>query len=77
MRKSEGKKYGYIIIPVVIPDFVDVDLALSASDKFSTVWKVIRALKAHDERLDAIVNKIELNRKRLESIESCTIGDED
>ncbi len=77
MRKSEGKECGYIIIPVVIPDFVDIDLALSTSDKFSTVWKVIRALKAHDERIDAIVNKIELNRRRPESIESCTIGDDE
>ncbi len=77
MRKSEGKKYGYIIIPVVIPDFVDVDLALSTSDKFKTVWKVIRALKAHDERLDAIVNKIELNRGRPNSIGICTIGDDE
>lgn len=68
MRMAKGKKEGYIIIPVVIPDFVDIDQALYNSDTFGTVWKVIRALKAHDDRLDATINKIGLNRRKPQNI---------
>jgi predicted helicase len=33
MRKSQGKKYGYIIIPVVVPADVEPDKALDENDK--------------------------------------------
>ncbi|MBR1735286.1 MAG: DEAD/DEAH box helicase [Alphaproteobacteria bacterium] len=75
MRMAPGKKYGYIIIPVVIPDFVDIDEAL-ASSEFDTVWRVIRALKSHDERLDATINKIQLNNKRPQNLIVATLGEE-
>ena len=55
MRKAPGKEYGYIIIPVVIPLGADPDTVLS-SGAFEVVWQVVRALRSHDERLDAIIN---------------------
>ncbi|PLS23794.1 DEAD/DEAH box helicase [Bifidobacterium imperatoris] len=55
MRKAPGKEYGYIIIPVVIPLGADPDAILS-SGAYETVWQVVRALRSHDERLDAIIN---------------------
>ncbi|KFI98812.1 type ISP restriction/modification enzyme [Bifidobacterium stellenboschense] len=55
MRKSPGKEYGYIIIPVVIPLGADPDTILS-SGVYEVVWQVVRALRSHDERLDAIIN---------------------
>ncbi|MBW3080150.1 type ISP restriction/modification enzyme [Bifidobacterium saguinibicoloris] len=55
MRKAPGKEYGYIIIPVVIPVGSDPDTILS-SGAYETVWQVVRALRSHDERLDAIIN---------------------
>jgi len=64
MRRAEGKKYGYIIIPVVIPADVKPEEALNNNEKFKVVWTVLNALRAHDDRFNATVNKIELNKKK-------------
>ena len=64
MRRAEGKKYGYIIIPVVVPDNVSPEEALEDNDRFKVVWTVLNALRAHDDRFNATVNKIDLNKKR-------------
>lgn len=68
MRLSEGKKYGYIIIPVVIPENVEGDEVLSKHPNFKVVWTVLNALRAHDDRFNAEVNKIELSKKRPKHI---------
>ncbi|MEJ7559859.1 MAG: DEAD/DEAH box helicase family protein [Pedobacter sp.] len=68
MRKSPGKKYGYIIIPIVVPSDVDGDKALDDNERYKVVWTVLNALRAHDDRFNATVNKIELNRNRPEQI---------
>jgi len=64
MRKSPGKKYGYIIIPVVVPSDVEADKALNDNERYKVVWTVLNALRAHDDRFNATVNKIELNKSR-------------
>ena len=56
MRKAEGKQYGYIIIPIVIPEDEDPETALDNNDRYKVVWQVLRALRSHDERLDAEIN---------------------
>jgi predicted helicase len=68
MRKSPGKKYGYIIIPVVVPSDVDAALALDDNERYKVVWTVLNALRAHDDRFNATVNKIELNKHRPSQI---------
>lgn len=68
MRKSPGKKYGYIIIPVVVPADVEADKALDDNERYKVVWSVLNALRAHDDRFNATVNKIELNKKRPDQI---------
>mgnify|MGYP000868168314 FL=1 len=68
MRKAPGKKYGYIIIPVVVPSDVEADKALDDNERYKVVWTVLNALRAHDDRFNATVNKIELNRKRPNNI---------
>lgn len=68
MRKSEGKKYGYIIIPVVVPADVEPEHALDDNERYKVVWTVLNALRAHDDRFNATVNKIELNKKRPNQI---------
>jgi predicted helicase len=67
MRKAEGKKYGYIIIPVVVLPDADAEKVLS-TDRFKVVWTVLNALRAHDDRFNATINKIELNRKKPANI---------
>lgn len=68
MRTAPGKKYGYIIIPVVIPSDMDANEAMDNSDRFKVVWTVLNALRAHDDRFEATVNKIELNKKKPKQI---------
>lgn len=67
-NSTYDKKYGYIIIPVVVPPNVEPELALEESKDFSTVWSVLNALRAHDDRFDAKINKIELNKTKPEQI---------
>ncbi len=64
MRVSEGKKYGYIILPVAVPADVEPSEALSDNKRFKVVWQVLNALRAHDERFDAEVNSISLNSSK-------------
>lgn len=61
MRKAPGKKYGYIIIPVIIPDEGDPNTILDNNDNYAVIWTVLNALRAHDDRFNAFVNKLELN----------------
>ncbi|MDR2500771.1 MAG: DEAD/DEAH box helicase family protein, partial [Treponema sp.] len=67
MRTAPGKNYGYIIIPVVVLPEAEPEKIL-ASDRFKVVWTVLNALRAHDDRFDATINKIELNKKKPSKI---------
>ncbi len=68
MRKSPGKQYGYIIIPIVVPTDVKPEEALNDNERYKVVWTVLNALRAHDDRFNATVNKIDLNKNRPEQI---------
>lgn len=61
MRKADGKDYGYIILPVAVPAGVSPSQALSDNRRFKVVWQVLNALRAHDDRFNAMVNSIALN----------------
>ena len=74
MRSAPGKKFGYIIIPVLIPSTVAPEEALDDNRRFAVVWTVLNALRAHDDRFDAIVNKIELNHHKPAGGGSVLIG---
>ena len=64
---ADEKKYGYIIIPVVIPDNAEPDAILKEND-FKTVWSILNALRSHDDRFNAHVNKINLNKKKQDKV---------
>ncbi|MCY4552460.1 MAG: DEAD/DEAH box helicase family protein, partial [Candidatus Poribacteria bacterium] len=68
MRKAPGKEYGYIVLPVAIPPDVDPVTALNDNKRFAAVWGVLRALRSHDDRLNAEINKIDLNNDPTEII---------
>ena len=74
MRKAKGKKYGYIILPVVVPADEDPARALDRNDAYSHVWEVLQALRSHDERFDAYVNKIDLGESRDGPVQVIGIG---
>jgi predicted helicase len=69
MRKAEGKKYGYIILPIGIPADTAPEDALKDNKKYKVVWQVLQALRAHDDRFNATVNQIELNKSRPQQIQ--------
>ena len=69
MRKAgPDKKYGYIIIPVIIPSDIEADKGLDDNERYRVVWTVLNALRAHDDRFNATVNKIELNKNKPNQI---------
>lgn len=68
MRRAKGKNYGYIIIPVVVPSNVEASEALDDNERFKVVWSVLNALRAHDDRFNATINKIDLNKKKPKQI---------
>lgn len=61
MRLSQDKDYGYIILPVAVPAGVSPSQALADNRRFKVVWQVLNALRAHDDRFNAMVNSIALN----------------
>ena len=68
MRKAPHKKYGYIIIPVLIPENISPEEALNDNESYKVVWSVLNALRAHDDRFNAVVNKIDINKNKPTNI---------
>jgi predicted helicase len=62
MRKprNSNKKLGYVILPVVIPSGVSPEVALNDNKTYKVVWEVLQALRSHDDRFDAMINKLDL-----------------
>ena len=75
MRLAEGKKRGYIILPVVIPAGVEPHKALDDNQTYKVVWQVLQALRAHDDRFDAMINKLDLIGKDTSKMEVIAITD--
>lgn len=78
MRNAPGKKRGYVILPVVIPAGVEPHEALNDNATYKVVWQVLQALRSHDDRFDAMVNKmdLDLNKKILSKMEVIAITDQ-
>jgi len=74
MRRARDKEYGYIILPVGIPAGVDPATALRDNKRYKVVWQVLQALRAHDDRFNAMVNQIELNKRDPAQIAVIGVG---
>lgn len=74
MRKADGKKYGYVILPIGISANENPEDALDNNVKYKIVWQVLQALRAHDDRFNNTINKIELNKKKPDQIEVIGVG---
>ncbi len=62
--KPDEKKYGYIIIPIIVPEGTTPEEALNDNKTFSVVWSILNALRAHDDHFNAHVNTIALNKDK-------------
>ena len=69
MRRAEGKQYGYIILPIGIPAGMEPEDALNDNKRYKIVWDVLQALRAHDDRFNNTINKIDLNKKKPDNIQ--------
>lgn len=77
MRKprNSSKKLGYVILPVVIPSGMSPEEALNDNKSYKVVWEVLQALRSHDDRFDAMINKLELTGQDRSKMEVIAITD--
>ncbi|HEY4370987.1 MAG TPA: type ISP restriction/modification enzyme [Burkholderiales bacterium] len=75
MRNAPGKERGYVILPVVIPAGVEPHEALNDNKTYAVVWQVLQALRSHDDRFDAMVNKLDLIGQDTSKMEIVAITD--
>lgn len=62
MRKAPGKQFGYVIIPVVIPEGLEPDAVLSDNKRFKVVWDILSAIRSHDDGFHTLDNKVNILR---------------
>lgn len=74
IRKFEGKDYGYIILPIVIPAGENPEIILDNNKSYNVVWQVLNALRSVDERFEATINKLELNKSKPKNINVIGVG---
>lgn len=72
--KAGEKKYGYIIIPIVVPQGVKPEDALDDNKTFEVVWQILNALRSHDDAFNAEVNKIALNTAKSSKVVVAQVG---
>lgn len=60
MRRAEGKRMGYIILPIGVPAGMTPEEALKDNERYRVVWDILNALRSHDERFDSTINKMGL-----------------
>ncbi|MBV6493867.1 MAG: hypothetical protein LDLANPLL_01891 [Turneriella sp.] len=75
MRKAPSKKRGYVILPIVIPAGKEPHEVLDNNKSYRIVWQVLQALRSHDDRFDAMVNKMELVGPNLARMEVIAVTD--
>lgn len=75
MRLAPGKKQGYVILPVVIPAGVSPEQAMEDNKTYRVVWQVLNALRSHDDRFDAMINKLEFNGRDTSKMEVIAVTD--
>jgi superfamily II DNA or RNA helicase len=62
LRRSKDKDFGYIIMPLIVPDNVDLD-AFAETTEFKNVSRVLAALSTQDERIAVEFRALENNSK--------------
>lgn len=78
LRKKEGKKLGYIVVPIYHSNNGEVENSISEGS-FKNLLQVIRSLCEQDERLQAEINSIAFGKgkKGLKKLDNLTSFDEE
>ncbi len=74
MRKAPGKHYGYVILPIAVDASADPEATLHNNRAYRVVWEVLQALRAHDNRFNALINTLDLNHTAPPQIQVIGIG---
>lgn len=74
MRRAEGKNMGYVILPIGVPAGVTPEEALNNNEKYKVVWQILNALRSHDDRFDATINKMDLGVDVTDHIEIIAVS---
>lgn len=74
MRRAEGKRMGYVILPIGVPAGVTPEEALNDNERYRVVWQILNALRSHDERFDAMINKASLGVDVSDQIEVIAVS---
>ena len=74
MRRAAGKNMGYVILPIGIPSGLSPEDALNSNEKYKVVWQILNAIRSHDDRFDATINKIDLGVDVSDHIEIISIS---
>lgn len=69
MRKASGKKLGYVILPITVAPGVSPEKAVNDSERYSVVWQVLNALRAHNDKFDNTINRLKLGEDVSDKIE--------
>ncbi len=74
MRRAKDKNMGYVILPIGVPAGVTPEAALNDNERYRVVWQILNALRSHDERFDAMINKAELGVDVSDHIEVIAVS---
>jgi predicted helicase len=74
MRRADGKNMGYVILPIGVPAGVTPEQALNDNEKYKIVWQILNALRAHDDRFDATIQKMDLGADVSSKIEIIAVS---
>ncbi|STS37118.1 Predicted helicase [Klebsiella pneumoniae] len=64
-----------LFLPVVIPTGMSPEAALDDNQTYRVVWEVLQALRSHDDRFDAMINKLDLTGQAPNKMEIVAIND--
>jgi predicted helicase len=74
MRRSPNKNMGYVILPIGVPAGVTPEEALNDNERYRVVWQILNALRSHDERFDAMINRADLGVDVSDHIEVIAVS---
>ncbi|MBR0684174.1 DEAD/DEAH box helicase [Roseomonas eburnea] len=74
MRRVPNKHLGYVILPIGVPSGLTPEEALNDNERYRVVWQILNALRSHDERFDAMINKVDLGVDVSDHIEVIAVS---
>jgi len=74
MRRAPNKNMGYVILPIGVPAGVTPEEALNDNERYRVVWQILNALRSHDERFDAMINRADLGVDVSDHIEVIAVS---